>query len=129
MHAKRKLAAIASLAAPLLIGGAAGVAAAQLPVAAAPADTVTAAAHTATPSGSAAGQPGSATALPESLAAGEHQTEAGGPGEHQDPAQGSTSIASPPIGNDTPTLPSPMPAALANIRTPPRGQRRSPVLR
>ena len=96
MHAKRKLAAIASLAAPLLIGGAAGVAAAQLPVAAAPADTVTAAAHTATPSGSAAGQPGSATALPESS----------------------------PLASTRPR-----PAALANIRTPPRGQRRSPVLR
>jgi hypothetical protein len=86
MHAKRKLAAIASLAAPLLIGGAAGVAAAQLPV-------------------------GLSNRPARVLAAGEHQTEAGGPGEHQDPAQGSTSIASPPIGNDTPTLPSPMPAA------------------
>ena len=73
MHAKKKLSAVASLAAPILIGGAAGVAAAQLPVATAPADTVTAAAHTAWPSRPATASRGSATALTESLASGGHQ--------------------------------------------------------
>jgi hypothetical protein len=66
MHAKRKFIVVAGLAAPPLIGGAAGVAAAELPVAAAPASTVTAAADTARPSGSATASPGSAIALPES---------------------------------------------------------------
>ena len=63
MYPIKKLSAVASLAAPILIGGAAGVAAAELPVATAPADTVTAA----------AASRGSATALPESLGSGGHQ--------------------------------------------------------
>jgi hypothetical protein len=73
MYAMKKLRAVASLAAPILIGGAAGVAAAELPVATAPADTVTAAAHTAGPSRPATASRGSATALPESLGSGGHQ--------------------------------------------------------
>jgi hypothetical protein len=85
MHAINKLSAVASLAAPILIGGAAGVAAAELPVAAAPADTVTAAAHTAGPSRPATASPGSATAPVRGLRPGEHHTGAGGPGERQDP--------------------------------------------
>ena len=85
MHAKKKLITVVSLAAPPLVGGAAGVATAELPVATAPADTVSTAARTATPSRSATASPGSATAPVRGPGPGEHQTGADGPGEHQEP--------------------------------------------
>jgi hypothetical protein len=84
MKVKEKLIAVASLAAPLLIGGAAGVAAAELPIAAVPAHTALAA-NTARTSGPGTVSPGSATAPSADLAPGEHQAEADPPGGHQDP--------------------------------------------
>jgi hypothetical protein len=85
MKVKEKLIAVASLAAPLLIGGAAGVAVAELPITAVPAHSATAAAHTARPSAPGTVNPGPATAPPGDLAPGEHQAEADPPGGHQDP--------------------------------------------
>jgi hypothetical protein len=80
MQAKNKLIAVASLAAPLLIGGAAGVAAAALPPASAPEPAITTAAHTAATS-----RPGAVATRAGMPGPGEQQAEADGPGGRQDP--------------------------------------------
>jgi hypothetical protein len=87
----KKLVAVASLAAAALIGGGAGVvAAAASPAPAAPepasAQAATVSADTATPSGRATDRQGSTGAEAPDPGSSEHQTEADGPGGHQDPA-------------------------------------------